>query len=111
MFNNSVSYIRDRAFTYINSIDLFYLGRDICSGHPPAVHANDGLFQLIAHPLTLGNELGRILTVAVPGDIEDHISKRLGLYCFPAVPLIAQMFFEFCLEHFLNTLLEKIIEE
>src|SRR4029453_4228369 len=74
MLNNLIGDIRNGAFANINSVYLFYLVADVRSGHTAAVHANDRFFKLIAHALTLWDDLWFKIAFTVPGNVQYQVS-------------------------------------
>jgi hypothetical protein len=125
MLQDAVGDIGDGTFTDIHAIDFLYLVGDIRGSHSAAIHADDYFLELIAHPGAFGYQLRLKLAVAVPGNIEYHIAKRLRLYflfvgtitavatvmAFLAVLLIAKMFVQFSLEHLFDALFEHAVEK
>ncbi len=122
---DTVGDIGDRTRAHIHTIDFFNLLADIRGSHTAAVHADDRLLELIAYARTFGNQPGLKLTLAIPGNVENHIAQRLGLYFFgigtitavagimalTAVLFIAQVFIQLCLEHLFNALPVQIVEK
>src|SRR5690606_28286453 len=77
LFDGPGGHIGERLYAYLYSIEFFDMLTDIRGGHTPAIHADDGLFQLIAHPLTFGDQLGSKLALAVPRDVQYQVAQTL----------------------------------
>ena len=100
---------------------LFDVGR----GHPPAVHANDGILQPVRHPAVLGYEARLEAAVAVTRDGQRKVAHAFRLdglgrgtvagiaavVALDAVLLVAQMLVYLGLEHRFDALLEQRLEE
>ena len=125
MLNNLVGDVGNSALANINPVYLFYLLADVGSSHAAAIHANYGLFQLIAHALPLGNELWFKIAFTIPGNVQYQVTQGFRLYFFGigaiaavagvmaffAVFLITEMFIELAFEHLFNTLLVEFTKK
>ena len=108
-----------------NTVDFGHLLFDVGRGHPPAVHADDGVLQLVRHAAVLRDDARLEAAVAVAGDAQRKVADALGLHglgrgavagvaavvALDAVLLVAQVLVQLGLKDGFDALLEQALEE